>query len=185
MKGKHAAQAATRREATETAAQIEAYQHQVRRLSAENKRLMERLESITEALRSETRSLRAQVAEGTSARVAALERVANDWREKYERAAANNRRLQATHDRFVERFLDFAYAQGLSRPEALDLVVGGTVVGRVHPSKAGRPGAAEIERARRGRRGNQQVPYEPRTVDGVRTAELDPGADATDQVGAK
>lgn len=95
-KGKYAARAGNRREDSAIRSEIESYQHNVRRLTAESKELQDKLAALQQQHRDETRRLRAERDEGLSPETVALRK---ELAHQRERAAALEKRLRGTVDR--------------------------------------------------------------------------------------
>jgi len=91
MKGKYAARAALRREDESVQAEIAAYQHNVKRLTEDNKKLTEALAAERAARKEEVRRLKVQLDEGLSPEVLALRGELERQREKADSAAADAR----------------------------------------------------------------------------------------------
>jgi len=95
-KGKYAARAAVRRDDADAQSQIAAYQHTVKRLTAELDELKVARAAGQAAASKEIRSLKAQRDEGLSPEVAALRQQLEEQRERADAAAASRRDIART-----------------------------------------------------------------------------------------
>ena len=152
-RGKHGESAAVRDAARARDAEIEAYQHNVARLSRENAELKERMKREQSAHTAQVRTLQAAVDEGTSARVIALESELRKARDKADQAHRQQRDRQEQIERMSIRARDYVMAaEGCTSVEAFEVVsvwMGlppGTVISDIGRGNAQR--AIDIERAR-------------------------------------
>lgn len=121
-KGKYAARAALRREDQGVQAEIEAYQHHVKRLTAENRELTGKLADEHAARTEEVRRLRVQLDEGLSLEMVALREELERQRQRAVQAEADQRKLRERRDREITALEGlFVEGLGLTRLEALEL----------------------------------------------------------------
>lgn len=105
MKGKYAARAALRREDSDVRSEIEAYQHNVKRLTAENGKLKADLAAERAQCKQEARRLKALLDEGLSPELAALRQELEHQRERADKAVADKREIQRKWDNASEGML--------------------------------------------------------------------------------
>jgi predicted RNase H-like nuclease (RuvC/YqgF family) len=120
-RGKHTQSAATRRAIGERDQQIESYQHTVKRLTADNKHLRERLEELQRGHSREVRRLKAERDDGLSPTLSVVQRENRELRERADRAERDLRQRRERDERAFLRLVEHMHeAHGLVREEAVE-----------------------------------------------------------------
>jgi hypothetical protein len=128
-RGKHATAAATRRDVTRVVSDLETHQRAVARLTVENNELRAQLDRQRTAHAQDLRALRAQVDEGASPQVAALEHELRRVRADRDAAVAHAKRTSDAHGDFFGKFaMNVAERLGVTRWEALEVMIGGRIM---------------------------------------------------------
>lgn len=159
MKGKHANAARLRREDAEVRQDIHSYQQAIVRLQRERDEARAVLTNERKLIAAERRTLKAQLAEGTSSRVAALESVLASATSERDRARADLARIQDKWNRAIRRMQAHLIAEhGVkSSVEALEAVMrllgspDALIVDKNEQSLGRRNGAEAVKRVRRAR----------------------------------
>jgi hypothetical protein len=130
MKGKYSARAANRREAESAEAAEVVYRRNIVKLTEERDAARKELETVRAEWQREARILRAQVAEGTSARVEALtfeiERIRSDRDRLTRHIKVQTDKWDATLARLREHFeVEHKATPYQARDMVLQLIVGG------------------------------------------------------------
>lgn len=122
-RGKYANRAARRREDEAVTSEIEAYKHNVRKLTEENKELRDALAKEQASHREEVRALRAQLAEGLSPEIAALERELNRQRDRADQATRTLTEVGKRWGAVAAQLADFLAAKlGTDRVGGVDAI---------------------------------------------------------------
>lgn len=122
-RGKYAQSAATRHALEERDSEIEMYRKNVARLTAENKRLKERLDQQARGHRQEVRRLKAERDEGLSPMVAVLRRELAVAREDADQAQRAAIALKVRWERVIIRLGQTVARWGLSTPERMEFLL--------------------------------------------------------------
>jgi hypothetical protein len=124
MKGKYAARAANRRAVAEVEQTEEVYRRNIVKLTRERDEARAERDRAREDWKKESRILRAQLAEGTSARVEALTRELNRVREDRDTFKRNVDQAQGRYKRALDRLFDHWESEhGMTRADAMDAVL--------------------------------------------------------------
>lgn len=127
-RGKYSKSAAARRDAAHLGSELEAHQRAVARLTAEVSDLREQLDRERRAHAQDVRALRAQVDEGASPQVAALEHELTRVRSERDESRAQAQRIRSKHVDFFGKFADnVARRLGVSRWDAVQVMTGSAI----------------------------------------------------------
>lgn len=123
-RGKYGASAAVRREASEQAAEVAAYQQKVVKLTARAKKAEEDLAAFRRASSKQIKDLRAQIREGVSPATVVAQREAATRREERDSARQELKDLKRTHERFMVKFIQYVQeSTGATGLEAMETVM--------------------------------------------------------------
>ena len=157
-RGKHGASAAARKLIGERDQEIAAYQHNIRKLTAENAELKQKIIDMQSAHSQTVRTLKAERDEGLSPQLTVLQRENERMSQRVDQAerlaSATRDWFKATFDRLADHLTAHS-PDGLTRLEAIRLthsILGDPMGGEWRPpeihGKIDDEGARRIERAR-------------------------------------